>query len=222
MYYLFANPRAAFYTQAVPVPLGALEAKPLGNYIAERFAATGKTVLPAALDALVELCQGHLRRAMANAHALWDATDDEAGPRQWADARAELMGDAAGELQSLWRVFASDERRVLVAVATGGRPPVGRGRHISGSTLPAAHSSLHDKVVIAGSKNRWRIVDPLLEPTSQQRAIGDLIDHLAGHDGRRRARRRSGVERRARSERWEDAERRSAAERRAEGDVYQR
>lgn len=121
--------------------------------------------------------------------------------------------------------------RALLCIA---RDPEARLRDIAatlGITERRAHGILTDLVEAGyvvksrdGRRNRYQIQShlPLPEPTSQERAIGDLIDLLAGQDGRRRARRRSGVERRAASERWEGAERRSGLERRAGGDVHQR
>jgi hypothetical protein len=75
---MFTDRSRAFYGQTTRVPLAPLDPIALADYVSTRFERTSKELMPAALDGLLELVQGHPQRAMVAAHALWDATDSVA------------------------------------------------------------------------------------------------------------------------------------------------
>ena len=167
MQYAFTSIYRAFYSQAVPVTLEPLADGPLRTYVAERFSASGKTVLPLALDALVELCHGHPRRSMQAAHFLWQVTDSVAGPEQWTHARAALMEEVTGEMAAAWRVSNPYARGALGA----GRPcraPTSsvrwppRSRSCRAKSYPVAglNPTLHIGTSGAGGTRRSGIGDP--------------------------------------------------------------
>lgn len=162
MQYAFTSIDRAFYSQAVLVTLEPFTDQPLRTYVADRFAASGKTLLRPSLDALVGLCHGHPRRAMQAAHVLWQVTESVAGPEQWADARAALMEEVAGEMEAAWRVSNPYARRALWAVAMDEFPPsVIPGNHVQ-AMLHALAEWLSGEAIVARAGTQWHLVDPLL------------------------------------------------------------
>ncbi len=164
---LFGDRRRAFYAQAAPVPLGRLPAEDTAQFVAERFADTGKDVGPA-LAPLLDVADGHPQRTMLLAHALWDETRLRGVADEALFARAcdTVMAGLAEELRVLWSGLAAGQRRTLAALADGASPYAktesgGRPGGATGHALAAleARGELVSDPRAAGGH---RIVDPLL------------------------------------------------------------
>lgn len=159
---LFSDRKRAFYGQTEGVFLRPLEAEPLAEYLASRFERTDKDITEPALGALLDLVGGHPQRAMAAAHALWNATDRTADLDQWEAARSFLMAAVEDELKTAWVELSATQRRTLVAVSSG-RPPYQRSDGRSqGAAVARALESLEGRGVITRVDGRWHVVDPLL------------------------------------------------------------
>jgi len=159
---LFADRKRAFYGQTERVSLNPLDPEPLAGYIASRFEQTGKEIAPPALDAVLELVEGHPQRAMAAAHALWAATERTADIDQWETARGALMSGVDDDLKTSWVELNTAERKSLVAVARG-EPPYQRiGGRAQGSAVTRALAGLEGRGIITRVEDRWHVVDPLL------------------------------------------------------------
>lgn len=158
---LFADRKRAFYGQTQPVQLRPLGPDDLGEYVVERFEETGKSIGAEALGALLDLVQGHPQRAMLVAHALWDATGDEAGPEEWESARADSMEAVNDELRTTWTSLTPRERQTLVAIASG-ESAFSRRRGGGGGSVTAALGRLEGEGAIVREGSYWRVVDPLL------------------------------------------------------------
>jgi hypothetical protein len=108
------------FDQARPIYLPPLPDAALGDYIADRFSATGKDA-GRALDLLLGLVRGHPQRAMLVAHHLWDCTGD--GETADADTLARALGQVDREtkerFEATWQASGSsgNKRRVLKALA---------------------------------------------------------------------------------------------------------
>jgi hypothetical protein len=159
---MFADPRRAFYSQALKVSLEPLADEALAEYIVSRFEGTGKTLRAEVLEALLRLILGHPQRAMAAAHALWQETDSEADLANWEEARVALMDNVDDELRALWAGSEFSEREVLVLIGAGLSPYSRAGGRPRGGNTVRAVKALTARGVIAkrGDGPRY-IVDPL-------------------------------------------------------------
>lgn len=161
---LFSERRHAFYRQADRVDLHPLDAEPLGHFITERFARTGKTVDAEALGALLDRAQGHPRVAMLLAHELWAATR----ARQTSDLEAYMQAEttalekAAADLRAVWKGLTKGEQGVVTALARG-ESPFSRRRADAGTrggTTQNAIKKLLDSGEIADDAGTYSVVDP--------------------------------------------------------------
>ena len=75
------------------------------------------------LGELLGLVQGHPQRAMLMAHHLWEAppAGATAGDEQWASAVHAAFAELQETFERYWERLSANERRVLAAVAWGGR-----------------------------------------------------------------------------------------------------
>lgn len=159
---LFADRKRAFYGQTERVLLQPLEAEPLAGYLASRFDRTRKDMTEAALGALLDLVEGHPQRAMAAAHALWNAADRIADLDEWEAARSSLMMAVEDELKTAWVELTATQRRVLLAVSLGSPPYQRSDGRSQGAAVTRALASLEGRGAITRVNGRWRVVDPLL------------------------------------------------------------
>jgi hypothetical protein len=116
----FSDRGKPLFDQARPLYLGPLSDRDLGDYIADRFAATGKDP-GEALDPCLELVRGHPQRAMLLAHHLWECTPD--GGVADLDTYSSALGatdrELADRFEFTWSSYAGKPnlRRVLKALA---------------------------------------------------------------------------------------------------------
>ncbi len=108
------------FDQARPAYLEPLADQDLGDYIADRFAKTGKDA-GEALGQLLNLVRGHPQRAMLLAHHLWEcANPGEAATDQTLDQALDQVDRETKErFEGFWQgaASASNKRRVLKALA---------------------------------------------------------------------------------------------------------
>lgn len=108
------------FDQARPIYLEPLADADLGEYIADRFARSGKDP-GEALDLLLDLVRGHPQRAMLLAHHLWECTDsgDPAGPETFDRAMEQVDRETKERFEVSWQGAAAtgNKRRVLKALA---------------------------------------------------------------------------------------------------------
>ena len=164
---LFADKRRAFYAQAKPIPLPPLDPLDLGEFITERFAATGKDIT-GALGALLDTAAGHPQRAMLLAHTLWEVTPmgDTADEERWTEALGRVLADAVDEAKTIWTRLSATERQVLTSIAEdqGGLYSKASRNPRGGSTTGALESLVAESEVVRDETRRtgYRVVDPLL------------------------------------------------------------
>jgi hypothetical protein len=166
---LFVNKRRAFYGQASPLNLLPLPFDDIGEYVADRFETTGRSI-GAALGPLLDTAQGHPQRTMFLAHVLWDLTPPGATATEatWFDAHDQAMLQLHDELRALWSALPTYQQRVLAAVADGSERVYAASRRHGGSRGAApgrAIQALLDRgeiVADAATKPGYRVVDPLL------------------------------------------------------------
>jgi uncharacterized protein len=166
---LFADKRRAFYGQAAPVELPPLAPDDVADYVAARFAATGRDV-GAALGPLLATAQGHPQRTMLLAHSLWDATPpgEHATEETWAAAYDRAVADVQDEMRAVWSGLTVGQRRVIVSIAENARGLYAAARGHGGSRGGAVRNALDaladagEVVDEPGRRTGYRVVDPLL------------------------------------------------------------
>lgn len=171
MQQLFGDRRRAFYAQARPLDLGPLAPEEVADFIALRFADTGREI-GAALAPLLGFADGHPQRTMLLAHFVWEATaaGHEADEETWASVLDDVLRvQAADELRGAWSRLAAGERRALLAIATGQSPyarstPQRVGGSRGGGMEHAIRSLLAtgDLSEDRSSSTGYRVTDPLL------------------------------------------------------------
>jgi len=167
---LFTDRRRAFYAQARAVSLPPLPVPETAEYIAGRFAATGRDVGDA-LGPLLDVAAGHPQRTMLLAHALWDvAPEDRPAGEEHAAAAVDRIGaELVDEFSVVWSSLPGGQRRLLALVADDRDRPYSRSSSVGGSKGSAVRSSLEalvERGEIVRDANRYsgyRVVDPLLD-----------------------------------------------------------
>jgi hypothetical protein len=167
MEHLFGAYERPFFGQARVMRLGPLENSDLVEYIGERFEAGKRNAAPA-IEALVELADGHPQRAMLLAHALWEETPqgEEATPERWQTALETVFSDNAEGLEATWNALEKKEQAVLAAIALDQAPLFAevtlRRFNLSKGGAQHARDSLARAGHLHKVGDRWRLVDPLL------------------------------------------------------------
>jgi uncharacterized protein len=173
---LFADPRRPLLEQAVPMSLSPLPLGEAGDYVRERFRRTGRDPGDA-LAALLAFARGHPQRTMMLAHFLWAATPrgGVADETHWVAAREAALDHARGYLAATWRGWATNQRRVALALAsTPGGPYTSAARAqvgIKKSSVLYALDALSDRADVIEPDGQPILTDPLLELWLQRRAV---------------------------------------------------
>ena len=121
---LFETRDRPLYGSAVPMRLGRLADTDIADYVAARFAATGRAV-GEALNPLLAAAHGHPQRAMLLAHRLWEevGVGGEATLEDWDAAHAAAMRELDPEFDAQWRGLATSEQKTLRALLLGSGSP---------------------------------------------------------------------------------------------------
>jgi hypothetical protein len=171
---LFEDRARPLYGQADPTRLGRLPSAAAADYIAARFADSGKDAGPA-LWPLVHAADGHPQRLMLLAHRLWDMTpaQETADLTLLARAYEATMRQVDAEMRGLWEALSPNERRVLLGVASGLSPTQVATVALTGlrsrSSAQSAADALLGRGVLERRDGGVAIVDPLLERWARRR-----------------------------------------------------
>lgn len=173
---LFEDRARPLYGQAEQIRLNRLPRQPTADYIAERFADTGREI-GSALGGLLDIAAGHPQRAMLLAHRIWERVE----PGATADtttlevALEDTLRGLDAELRQLWQALSANERRVVVALAGGLSPYSEAAQRTTGlkraSSGQAAVETLLDRTVVDHDEHEsLRIVDPMFVLWAQRRS----------------------------------------------------
>lgn len=163
---LFENRERPLYGSAVPMRLGRLADADIGEYVAGRFADSGRSV-GEALNPLLTAAAGHPQRAMMLAHHLWEQVEpDGAGALDdWQTAHAATLAELQPQFDAQWRGLSTTEQRTLRAVIAGDGSPyrqrVLQRLELDKSAAQRAVRRLHESADLEQDGRRQRVVDPL-------------------------------------------------------------
>jgi hypothetical protein len=162
---LFEDRSRPLYGQTEQIRLQRLDFGAAHDFVVDRFGARGKDVGPIAAE-LVHLSELHPQRLMLLAHNLWDQVGD--APATMSDLRLAFdvaLRSVDVELRYLWDGLGANERRVLVALASGLSPYRIEALQLSGlattSSAQRAAAALAERGIVERDET-MRIADPLL------------------------------------------------------------
>jgi uncharacterized protein len=121
---LFEDRDRPLYGSAVPMRLGRLDPRDVGEYVAARFARTKRNV-GEALGPLLQAAAGHPQRAMLLAHHLWAVVEpgETATLEDWSRAYAAALAELEAEFDAEWRHLDSSSQKTLRSVLEGDGSP---------------------------------------------------------------------------------------------------
>jgi hypothetical protein len=163
---LFEDRDRPLYGSAVPMRLGRLAAEDVGDYVAARFAATGRDV-GEALGPLLHAAGGHPQRAMLLAHRLWAAVEPGATATldDWGAAHEAALAELEAEFDAEWRHLDTSSQKTLRSVLEGDGSPyrgdVLRRLALTKDMVRKALPRLAGAALIERHGDLHEIVDPL-------------------------------------------------------------
>lgn len=159
---LFSDRAAPLYGQAERFELGPLPAVVAADYVAARFAETGRDA-GVALGPLVQVAAGHPQRLNLLAHHLWNHVPDEAAATgdDWLSALETTLAYVDPELVAVWAALSTSQRKALRLAAWGEAPfgAAARRLGLGSGSAQAARQALERRSVLNAA---GQIVDPLL------------------------------------------------------------
>ena len=176
MQHLFADPKRLLLDQAVQKELAPLPLEDVADYVAGRFAGTGRDS-GSALGPLVEFTRGHPQRSMMLAHYLWQRTPRGATPDEgtWVSALDDAAADSAPLMRAIWRALTVNERRVARALAVAPTPlhseETAAAVGIKRSSIGRVLESLVATADVIDDDGKPRVTDPMFELWLQARGL---------------------------------------------------
>ncbi|HET8528841.1 MAG TPA: hypothetical protein VFL60_08015 [Gaiellaceae bacterium] len=165
---LFENKQRPLYGSAVPMRLGRLRDVDIADYVADRFAQTGRGA-GEALGPLLATAQGHPQRAIMLAHRLWEHVPrgEAATPAHWQRAHADALAEVRPEFDAAWRGYHSAvTQKTLRSIVAGGGSAY-RTANLNRLALEksAAGAAVERLLATAdvepAGDGKYRVVDPL-------------------------------------------------------------
>jgi uncharacterized protein len=166
---IFNDENEPFWRSAKQIQLGVIPPAEFAHYIADRFRATGKSVEPEALDAILEATGGHPYATQELCYFVWEEVRP-GGCARVADVRGGLAGVLRSEhahFTLLWEGASATQRLVLQALAESpGRPYTveyrRRHRLPSASHVQKALGALVKREIVVNDGGQHRLAEPFL------------------------------------------------------------
>jgi uncharacterized protein len=154
------------YGSAVPMRLGRLDPGDVGEYVAARFAQTGRGV-GEGLGPLLQAAAGHPQRAMLLAHHLWAVVGEgeSASIDDWRRAYASALAELDAEFDAEWRHLDASSQKTLRSILEGDGSPyrgdILRRLALTKDMVRKALPRLAAAAMIERHGDQHEIVDPL-------------------------------------------------------------
>lgn len=166
---IFNDANEPFWRSAKSMELGMIPVGPFGEFIVERFRASGKSVEQEAVDELLQCTGGHPYATQELCYFLWEHADPSraASVTELEKALTAVLHSEHAHFSLLWGNASPVQRTLLVALALEvGRPFTAdyRERHDLPPTtnVQKALRALVKREVVAGEGGIYRIVEPFL------------------------------------------------------------
>jgi uncharacterized protein len=166
---IFNDENEPFWRSAKPLELGPIAAGPFSEFIAARFAATGKSIKAETVADLLRLTDGHPYATQELCYAIWEQTGsgERASETHLAAGLTAVLRAEHAHFSLLWEGASQRQKLLLQALALEpGRPYREEYRLRHG--LPAATSvqkalaALRNREVVVGEAGAYRIAEPFL------------------------------------------------------------
>jgi hypothetical protein len=166
---LFSDENEPFWRSAKPIELGVIAPDAFRNYIAERFAATGRTIEAQAVDAVLDITRGHPYATQELCYFLWQLVPAKASAdrARVAEALDGVLRSENAHFTTVWDHASAQQRLLLQALSsepgraltTGYRR---RNELPSASTVQSAIAALERDELVVNERGQVRIVEPFL------------------------------------------------------------
>jgi hypothetical protein len=174
---LFSDENEPFWRSAKPIELGVIAPAAFGGYIAERFAATGRTIGPDLVAAVLATTGGHPYATQELCYFLWQLTPagKAASPEHLDDALAGVLRSENAHFTTVWDHASAQQRLLLQALAAEpGRALTTdyrrRNELPSTSTVQSAVTALERQELVVNRRGEVRIAEPFLAEWIRLRA----------------------------------------------------
>ncbi len=166
---IFSDENEPFWRSAKQIELGVIDPRPFGEYIERQFERTGKSVAPAAIDAILETTHGHPYATQELCYFLWQ--DTPAGATATAEqviaAVARVLNSEHAHFSLVWEDATAHQRLLLRALAQEPGHPVSadyRRRHAlpGASSVQRALGALEKAELVGRRRGEAWISEPFL------------------------------------------------------------
>ena len=167
---IFSDENEPFWRSAKQLELGVIAPEVFAAFIAERFAATGRSVSETTLAAVLEITNAHPYGTQELAYSLWEMTPDggTAGGEELTGALERVLASENAHFTRIWGEAPRGQRTLLEALARDpGRPPLSaeyRRAHnlAAASSVQTALRSLSEDELVTPSERGYRLAEPFL------------------------------------------------------------
>ncbi len=166
---IFNDENEPFWRSAKQMELGPIPPELFAGYVVRRFEQTRKTIVPEAVDDVLELTKGHPYATQELCYFLWEETPARrvATPERLAAAVDRVLRSEHTHFSLLWDRAAANQKRVLQALAREAGHPFSedyRRRHglpSVSSTQKAVEALARDELIGRDRGRAW-IAEPFL------------------------------------------------------------
>src|SRR5436190_2872007 len=173
---LFSDENEPFWRSAKPVELGVIAPEPFGAYIIERFRASGRSIEPDAVEAVLRTTGGHPYATQELCYFLWQLTAaGEAADLDRLQAAVDgVLRSENAHFATVWDHSSAQQRLLLQALAAEpGRALTTDYRRRydlpSPSTVQSAVTALEREELVRNEGGDVRIVEPFLSEWVRER-----------------------------------------------------
>ncbi len=166
---IFSDRNEPFWRSAKTVEIGPIDPLEFAPFLVDRFDASGKSIAPEAVAAVLDHTEGHPYATQELSYFLWDRTSPglEAGEDLVPLALEDVLQSEHAHFQLLWEGATPNQKLVLEALAgEPGRPFSTEYRRRFGlgpaTNVQRALKTLEQREVVAGDRGAYRIVEPFL------------------------------------------------------------
>ncbi|HSZ04244.1 MAG TPA: hypothetical protein VK778_03475 [Solirubrobacteraceae bacterium] len=166
---IFSDENEPFWRSAKQIELGVIDPRPFREYIQRQFQRTGKSIAPAAIDAILETTRGHPYATQELCYFLWQDTPAgaTATAEQVIEAVVRVLNSEHAHFSLVWQDASAHQRLLLRALAEEPGHPISadyRRRHAlpGASSVQRALGALEKAELVGRRRGEAWISEPFL------------------------------------------------------------